>query len=246
MCALKQAPRPRLQRYADRIRKLNEDYPRHWWIIGLADIHMRSEHLERVRRKCVERKAKGDLPDYDALRPWDVAFREAAAVDKYWSREVGKNVFLYTSSITTAAKVADPGFGVIEELPAGSQSGAAAGGATGRQKRKRGAQSDAESAASPDVRPRKPQSKKKRGSGPNATTFGQRSGSPRNRKRADHKRPDGRFSRSADGLEICFKYAHQLGGCSDNCPQKRVHICEWCRGSHRSVECTQKPKGWTP
>ena len=72
---------------------------------------------------------------------------------------------------------------------------------------------------------------------------GQRSSSPRNRKKADHKRSDGRYVRDPDGLEICFKYAHQSGGCQDTCPQKRAHICEWCRGNHRSIECPDKPEG---
>jgi hypothetical protein len=235
--------------YAERIRKLNEDFPNHWWIVGLADIHMRSEHIERIRRKCVEKDAKGDCADFDLNRPWDVAFREAAADEGYWHREVDKKVLLHTSAITSAARVVDPGFGVLEEVSAGVHHGQAGGGPTSRAKRPRGQPSDSESGGSveanqPAKRPKK--GKKKKNAGSSTPAVAQRSGSPRNRKKADHKRPDGRFVRNSDGVEICFKYAHQSGGCQEPCPQKRAHICEWCREQHRSVDCGRKPSGWKP
>ena len=254
MSALKQACRTRLQRYADRIAKLSEEFPNHWWIIGMADIHMRSEHIERVRRECVRKHQKGELTDFDAARPWDVAFREAAADEGYWQREVDKKVLLYTSAITSASRLTDPGYGPIEELSASLRSSASGGGPSGRvSKRKRGAQSGSDSedsAAEPGRKKsgKKQKAKQRKPSAPAATRPSPAGEFGRGAKRADYQRPDGRYVRAPDGTEICYAYAHRAEGCKDRCPQRRAHICEWCRGDHRSTDerCTKKPSGWTP
>ena len=163
MSTLKQAARTRLQRYADRIRKLNEDFPNYWWIIGLADIHMRSEHLERVRRKCVKEHAAGRLSDFDPGRPWDVVFREAALDDKFWHEEVDKKVLLFTSNIAPAARILDPGFGTIEESVAGQVAGRSGGGSTCLgSKRTKDVQSDSDSCVETAAVPKKKAKKRRR------------------------------------------------------------------------------------
>jgi hypothetical protein len=48
-----------------------------------------------------------------------------------------------------------------------------------------------------------------------------------------------------NGCEICYKWARTDTGCAPSCPDKRAHVCEWCRGNHRSIACPQKP-GWVP
>ena len=61
------------------------------------------------------------------------------------------------------------------------------------------------------------------------------------------QRADGRYLYSLEGLEICFAYSRSANGCTATCkgqPQ-RAHLCEWCRGSHRSIECPTHP-GWQP
>jgi hypothetical protein len=242
MSALKQASKTRLQRYAERIRELSEDFPGYWWVIGMADIHMRSEHLERVRRDCAKRHAKGDLPDFDPARPWDVTFREAALDDKFWHKEVDKKILLFSSSLTPMARIADPGFGVIEESVAGA--GRSGGGSASHAlKRRQDRQSDS-SSEEKGGKKRKTKKKRAKASKPDATS-GQRM-AKKQLKKADHKRPDGRYVRDAEGVEICFRYAHQESGCQENCPNGRAHICEWCRGEHRSIECRRKPNGWKP
>jgi hypothetical protein len=48
-----------------------------------------------------------------------------------------------------------------------------------------------------------------------------------------------------NGSQLCYKWGRNDGGCAAACPEKRAHVCEWCRGSHRSIACPQKP-GWVP
>ena len=65
----------------------------------------------------------------------------------------------------------------------------------------------------------------------------------------DEKKPDGRYLRHTNGSDFCFTFTRFKGGCSSDgvCVQavKRQHACEWCRGPHRSVDCTSHP-GWKP
>jgi hypothetical protein len=58
-------------------------------------------------------------------------------------------------------------------------------------------------------------------------------------------RGDGRHMQSVNGTQICFEWARNEEGCKAQCPTSRAHICEWCRGDHRSIECPQHP-GWVP
>jgi hypothetical protein len=60
-----------------------------------------------------------------------------------------------------------------------------------------------------------------------------------------NRRKDGRYMVSVNGTQICFGYSRSKDGCKAQCPASRAHICEWCRGNHRSVECPQHP-GWVP
>jgi hypothetical protein len=59
------------------------------------------------------------------------------------------------------------------------------------------------------------------------------------------QRQDGRYFTSVNGTQICFEFARNADGCKATCPSKRAHVCEWCRGSHRTIECPTKP-GWVP
>ena len=58
------------------------------------------------------------------------------------------------------------------------------------------------------------------------------------------RRGDGRFMFGESGVEICYTYSRDQG-CDGACPNNRLHICEWCRGEHRSTECRAHPN-WKP
>jgi hypothetical protein len=120
MGVLKAATKTRLDKYQARIQKLAQTYP--WWIIGMADISMRREHLEKVRRKCLLKHAKGTLPELNPLKPWDIIFGEAAADDAYWSEHVEKKTLLLAAQLTTHSQAMDQGFGSLEEVENETQS----------------------------------------------------------------------------------------------------------------------------
>ena len=62
---------------------------------------------------------------------------------------------------------------------------------------------------------------------------------------SDQRRKDGRYYRGRNGTELCFKWGREDGACSEPCPMKRMHACEWCRQPHRSIRCPQHPN-WKP
>jgi hypothetical protein len=68
----------------------------------------------------------------------------------------------------------------------------------------------------------------------------------------DERHPDGRFKRSDGGIDLCYNFGRAENGCSTICsgtPQ-RAHVCEWCRGGHRSIGCpvylAQHGSPWVP
>jgi hypothetical protein len=223
MVALKHASKARLQRYADLIRVLAEDFPSHWWIVGLADIKMRSEGLERVRRDCVKRHDLGSLTDFNSSKPWDVVFREAALDTKFWDREVDKQVVLFHTNVKSSTGIHDIGTGLInlanEESHASASHVRPVKISPGAKKRANKRMSKAQGAP------------KGSGKGGNGAGKGAKMTEP-----GEAKTKDGRFLRSKTGEEICWAY--NKGTCSQPCPMKRWHMCEWCRQvDHTTKDC---------
>ena len=50
----------------------------------LGDVHMRSEHFERIRRKLDQNCEHG----YTAASPWNAVYAQAILEDSFWPREV--------------------------------------------------------------------------------------------------------------------------------------------------------------
>lgn len=104
MVALKAASRSRLEKYELRIQKLHETYPKFWWIIGLAEIRMRSEHLERIRRKLMR-----DAPQ---VPPGGLPARGA-----YDAEHVDRKALLFAAQLQSAAQLVDDGVGEVVQAP---------------------------------------------------------------------------------------------------------------------------------
>jgi len=254
MTALKLASKTRLQRYADRIKRLNDEFPRFWWIIGQADIRMRSEHLERIRRDCVKRQAAGALTDYDPTKPWDVAFREAAASEAFWQREVDKRVLQFAAVGLSVAALTDEGFGTIQlASSSASQGGRGSQGAAKKTKdnRSRTRSRSPYYAKATRTTPRadKRAAKERRKAKQPLAIKDLRTPAPTHTRPSgkgegkaprapDDKRANGRFYRSKSGVEICFAYSRH-GNCANPCPNGRAHVCEICRETHPNKECKQ-------
>ena len=224
------ASRTRLDKYRERISKLSEDYPASWWIVAMADMRMRSEHLERIRRKISHEHAelhRAGLPsDFDPDRPWDKVFREAARDNEYWHEQVDKKALLFAARVQSAASLSDVGVGTLREVGSG---------------RKRTAEEN--SGSDLESRPAPKKGKKTVRLTPTIHAGqGQGKGGGRGRgggagKSGDSKTPDGRFFRDLDGKQLCWDWNRSVSGCADKCANDRAHKCEWCRGPHRTVQC---------
>ncbi len=84
----------RLIAYQTRIRKFVTLYgPSAWPVIYQADVRMRSEHLERLRRRAEIRKD----PQLTRETPWDYIFHLAAEDHLFWSEEVQEKAVLLLS-----------------------------------------------------------------------------------------------------------------------------------------------------
>ena len=60
----------------------------------------------------------------------------------------------------------------------------------------------------------------------------------------DPQRRDGRFFKSKSGVNICYDWSRNSGGCSNEaCLKGMAHVCEFCREPHRTIDCPQMP-GW--
>jgi hypothetical protein len=242
MSALELASRTRLDRYFDRIKKLSEEFPRYWWIVGMADIRMRSEQMDRVKRDCLKRYKAGMLPDFDPAKPWDVVFREAAMDHEFWGREVDKKVLQHITSMASPAKLVDEGYGVLEEAPHAVKTSKGGGGAGGGKRRRSSSSSSGASDKKKKKRKSrsgKPFSKPKPDAGKGdkgKKGAGKGAGKPANAQRAD-----GKYTRF-NGNQVCFAWNGSVNGCSPICPQGRAHVCEICTERHRTIECTTPKK----
>ena len=61
----------------------------------------------------------------------------------------------------------------------------------------------------------------------------------------DERRPDGRYMYAQNGRGICFQHSKNENGCTTICDKNFEHICELCRGLHRTIHCPTNP-GWRP
>ena len=245
MSVLKAASRFRLQRYELRIAKLNETYQGMWWIVAMADIRMRSEHMERIRRnleRTAAQRAPGVRPlqgEFDAQRPWDMVFREAARDEAFWQEQVDRKALLFAAHVKSPGQLLDDGVGAVV---AGSEALLKAADSHPKKKKRKASESVSTSPDKPKkVKKKKTKTKRQQ---PGAPPGGK--GGKGGAKSSDTKQSDGRFFRDERGKQICWTWNHSADGCHNPCSSGRAHVCEWCRGNHRSINCSKKPDGWTP
>ena len=59
-----------------------------WWIIPAADVRMRSEHMEKLRRRADQAYVSNPESGFDPAQPWDWVFALAARGRDFWTAHV--------------------------------------------------------------------------------------------------------------------------------------------------------------
>ena len=252
MRALGAATATRLNLYKAKIMKLAELYgDKCWWLVAQADARVRSEHIERIRRRAEEARASAVAANsthpFDPLMPWDYCFKAATLDKEFWDAELEKKCLLYITHLQTAAQLKDDGTGVTFDSGDGKkrrmEGGATQEPGTSSTAGQWGTGKGKNYGAKTDYGAKTGDYKNKWGS-----SSGQGSGGWNNPGQgAARTASDGRYLSNLEGVALCWKWNHSEGGCADACHNNRAHQCDWCRAKeHRSVNCPQKPSGWKP
>ena len=203
---------------------------------------MRSEQMERLRRRCEEERvaaiASGTTHPWDPDKPWDFCLKAASLDRKFWDEELDRKCVLFTH-LRTQRQLTGDGHGA--ELPSdgGHHHGQGGGGPRGT------AGGGGVQKPAPRKRQRNGQNSGNNGAGSTAggNTGG---GGAKGKGKGKARLPDGRWRDSR--VELRWTWNHSAEGCSEVCLHSRAHQCEWCRAQqHRSVgACPRKPAGWIP
>lgn len=214
-----------LGHHAEQLRERVELWEGCWFILVRAEERSRRELWPRIRRQ-LEDKHKRDPAnsDFNPSMPWDLTMRVAASDHDFWEKELTR-----------------PGETFLREGPKPSK---------GRRKWMDGSQQSVGSDGSPRQVQNPPGTGKRQKKKQNlvsavvAALKESQNGGGYKPTKGQGKGKEGRYNRDAKGNQICYKYARD-GACTKDpkkCPERRAHICEYCRGPHTNAECPQSPK----
>ena len=233
--------RARLQQYANHIERFHSDYANlpggGWWIIAVADVRMRSEHKEKLRRKAEQACESNPNSGFDPTRPWDWVFALATRDRDFWTAHVKDRADQYMHHLKSKGDIIGPdAIAAAGEDGDGRTDGNATqtnkpSGSKRRQARaagRLGGEGESEAA-------RKRSRGFYHGGGRGSGGSGQQ---PRGPGGYGNYTGKGRGTYSG---QVCFKWARD-GECTDGpCPDDRLHVCEHCGSSwHRSFEPSTK------
>ena len=103
-----------LDNYGELVRGFHNKYGHEaWFLIYLADVRMRNEHFDRMRRHAERDHEKderaGVKTNFDLRRPWNTVFAKAVADKDWWGDNLHMDAMLYLGRIKTAAQVSGDG-----------------------------------------------------------------------------------------------------------------------------------------
>ena len=211
-----------LDNYSEFLRTASQNYgPDCWFIVYTADVRMRSEQFERLRRRLEETHvlagggATAHPPSiYVPARPWNAVFAEAVADKAWWDSNLREKAVLYLTKLTTAAAAVDdgtvqPGLNLASDLPR----------QVGPPKNPR----DSRARAPPEVG--EPES---RGARPEA---------PRERASLAEQDSSGRYTKNHKGNKLCDAFNNnRCGKPAGDCPKHHRHQCSMCLGTHSATD----------
>ena len=231
----------RLEIYGEHIRKMAHQYGREvWFIIYQADVRMRSEEFERIRRRLhIEWEDSASDPasqrkvGYNPGLPWDSVFHVAVKDRDFWDSEVKDKVFFYLAKVQKRDQVCDDG--TVQPDQAHQQ-----GGYGSRiQIQRRGSRANFAPTPpwqqQPQWQPQGHQKGKGKQWSPRPPPPPQHKGGKGKggKGKPGGKRPPGASGQNAQ--EVCIRYNRDL--CSEPCPAGRRHVCSNCGGGHPSTRC---------
>ena len=116
MLLLRAADAELLDNYAEMVRDFHTRYSAEvWFVLYTAEVRMRSERFERLRRAAENEHAKaqaaGRTSTFEPARPWNRVFADAVTDRDWWSENFTEPAVLYRTRIQTAAAVMDDGTG---------------------------------------------------------------------------------------------------------------------------------------
>ena len=104
-----------LELYGELIRTFVQQYGQQcWFLIYQADVRMRSEEFERIRRRAsidMEAMDTGDRVPDDLGKPWNSVFLAAVRHREFWDAEIRDKAFLYLAKVHSRAQVTHDGTG---------------------------------------------------------------------------------------------------------------------------------------
>jgi hypothetical protein len=103
-----------LDNYAEHLRALHNNYgPECWFILYTADVRMRSEQFERIRRRLEEAHKSGasgsNSVAFEQNRPWNSVFAESVLDKFWWDDNMRDRALKYLAKIKTGADAVDDG-----------------------------------------------------------------------------------------------------------------------------------------
>ena len=212
-----------LEMYRNRIKRYIAKWgPGLWHLVYQADVRMRREEMELIRRAGSEAKDADPSHPYDPKRPWAWVWQQASKDHAFWKDQLEDSAVLILTHTTGIGSFLDGDAQVV-----------------GSKATKRTADLHHDTEEQPDNRPPRQAKKPK---GPVREAPERAAKVDRNVDLAIIK--DGKFQSNRRGTPLCFGYGDgscpgQGGNC---CPKvsSRMHQCSICLGSHPSSEC---PKG---
>ena len=215
MLLLEACPVEHLDNYAEHIRKASLRYGQScWFIVYQADVRMRSEHLERIRRRQ-EREhlaiiAQNGASTYATAKPWQEAYRQSIEERQFWDDELREPATLYLNSVKSRPEVAADGTAHPEIAEPGLPSGPT------------GSLRDA-----PSKRPRDEKDSKASGA--------DRGKPPQ---QVHYKTSEGKDICKSFNLGSCSRKGAKRSGQASKCT--RAHACFICLKTHPAVKCPQR------
>ena len=246
-----------MESYRDKFAARARAHPRAWWVAATAEWEFRHEFApQELARQRQFRNTAPTLSQFDENYPWDsvlLAGVSGVTAIEFWNERLTLPAQKWTEeqghALPSWVSRQEALFNPVSGGGFRTQAGGARGGMSASA-------APVGAAALQSTQGRRAAKRARAASREEAPRGGAQTQDVTNQVKAlapkwignvnvNARRGDGRFMFGENGVEICYNYSRNQGCDEGACPNKRLHICEWCRGEHRSTECRTHPN-WKP